>query len=271
MSGLPAGNNGNLGAKGFTLIELLVVVAIIALLISILLPSLSKAREVARMVRCEANLKQIGNAHHMYANANSDYFVPHRLNKNKYTWFRNIRFRAMLGHRPGTSIIEGFRCPTVPQDRNHRWAGNYGGNNHHINGRPDLTPQVEQLVYNEGDYQTKKTGTGINDGMMHFRGKIVRPSEVLQNIDASGWSCSRGGSRYDLRWDIYPEMNGGASPIWGGGKWNQTSYRHNEGANILMFDGHVEHRHKTEVWVYKPSGGTSWGPVNRLWQPYRRR
>ncbi len=53
--------------RGFTLIELLVVVAIIALLISILLPSLSRARELSKRVVCASNARAIGNACKIYA------------------------------------------------------------------------------------------------------------------------------------------------------------------------------------------------------------
>lgn len=53
--------------KAFTLIELLVVVAIIALLISILLPSLSRARELSKRTVCASNLKQIGTGFYIYA------------------------------------------------------------------------------------------------------------------------------------------------------------------------------------------------------------
>ncbi len=54
-------------SKAFTLVELLVVVAIIALLISILLPSLSRARHQARRIVCQNNLHQVGIVWQMYA------------------------------------------------------------------------------------------------------------------------------------------------------------------------------------------------------------
>lgn len=58
--------------KAFTLIEMLVVVAIIALLIAILLPSLSKARELSRQTACSANMKGIGTSCYIYQSDNLD-------------------------------------------------------------------------------------------------------------------------------------------------------------------------------------------------------
>src|SRR5687767_14297550 len=70
------GGNPAVRSGGFTLVELLVVIGIIALLISILLPSLSAAREQAKMIQCLSNLRQIGQASIAYASRYHNYTVP---------------------------------------------------------------------------------------------------------------------------------------------------------------------------------------------------
>jgi len=60
---------------GFTLLELLIVIAIIAILASLLLPALGKAKESAKQIKCGSNLKQIGAGHFMYV-ADYDGWFP---------------------------------------------------------------------------------------------------------------------------------------------------------------------------------------------------
>lgn len=66
----------NKNFKYFTLIELLLVVAIIAILASMLLPALSRARSSARVSACMSNIKQLGMGTNFYCNDNNDYLMP---------------------------------------------------------------------------------------------------------------------------------------------------------------------------------------------------
>ncbi|MCC6423850.1 MAG: DUF1559 domain-containing protein [Phycisphaerales bacterium] len=104
--------------NAFTLVELLVVIGIIALLISILLPSLNKARRASQAVACASNLRQIGMAFQLYGNDHQQWY-PMSVGVNTYVWpggdTSNLWYAFIapyLGWNGDTSV-NGFIYPRV--------------------------------------------------------------------------------------------------------------------------------------------------------------
>ena len=207
----------DLNRSAFTLIELLVVIAIIAILASMLLPALAKAKEKAKSAKCLSNEKQIGLGYLLYASDNSDYLplAAHEGDAAPCEWFFEISPYLAKHTASYTGLVAKasvVACPSAKLE----------------NAFPVSTPASQAY----GGYGQNYVYLGyLVEADRVKTTKVTKPTETCMNGD--GLDPAKG-----LNWWNYGYLYPPSLPPWG-----TTSIRpyvrHGKGGNYSWVDGHV--------------------------------
>ncbi len=221
-------------ARGFTLIELLVVVAIIALLMAVLLPSLAKARIQAARVTCLSKLRQFGTADQMYLSSDGRYHVPLAMGDTGH-WYDNALFRLGLGIPEETTVYypRQMLCaqsysiikPAVRPSGLYQIQYAYGMNSQGLTiSRPDAAGFANTLVARPASTVLFMDGIDWN---IHPTSSVIIP----------GYTVTSAG--------IYDVSGIGETLVDMGKNTGVVAYRHGGMVNMIFFDGHGE------SWTYQ--------------------